>query len=113
MRTGPIVEQGGYDVAFDGGEDYELLLRLAKQHRVDCLSDTLIDYVVDPTGISESRRAKQLRKRLAAQLRHAAIANPAWYAGVARTLVIMITPRRLAWQATLWTWNHGRVSGSA
>ena len=94
IRTRALVEQGGYDVAFDGAEDYELLLRMAKVGRVDCLPETLVDYVTDPRGISEVRRGRQLARRLKAQLRHAAIGNPAWYAGVARTLVIMIMPRR-------------------
>jgi glycosyltransferase involved in cell wall biosynthesis len=113
MRTRAVVEQGSYDVGFCGGEDYELLLRLAKSERVDCLPDTLIDYVVDPKGISERRRAHQLRRRLKAQLRHAVIANPAWYAGVARTLVVMVTPRQLAWRATLHNWNQDKVGGRA
>jgi glycosyltransferase involved in cell wall biosynthesis len=105
-RTRALVDHGGYDVAFDGAEDYELLLRLAKGGRVDCLPETLADYVVDPRGISEARRARQLARRLKAQLRHAAVGVPAWYAGVARTLVIMILPRRLARRATLWAWRR-------
>ena len=110
IRTRALIEAGSYDLAFNGAEDYELLLRLAKTGRVDCLSETLIDDVINPTGITEGQRARQLKTRLRAQLRHGAPANPAWYAGVARTLVVMITPRRLAWRITLWNWNHGRVA---
>jgi GT2 family glycosyltransferase len=106
VRTSALAEQGGYDIAFDGAEDYELLLRMAKAGGVDCLPETLIDYVTDPRGISEARRGRQLARRLKAQLRHAAIGNPAWYAGVTRTLVIMTMPRRLARRATLWAANR-------
>jgi glycosyltransferase involved in cell wall biosynthesis len=105
-RTRALVKCGGYDVAFDGAEDYELLLRLAKSGRVDCLPETLIDYVVDPNGISEARRARQLRRRLKAQLRHADLRDLGWCAGLARTLVIIATPRRLALQASLWSWRR-------
>jgi glycosyltransferase involved in cell wall biosynthesis len=106
VRTRALAETGGYDVAFDGAEDYELLLRLAKSGRIDCLSDTLIDYVVDPRGISETRRARQLRRRLKAQLRHRDARDLRWYAGVLRTLVVIATPRRLALAASLWTWGR-------
>jgi glycosyltransferase involved in cell wall biosynthesis len=106
VRTRALIESGSYRTAFDGAEDYELLLRLSARGAVDCLEETLIDYVVDPKGISESRRARQLRKRLAAQLTHLAPLDPAAYAGVLRTLVVMITPRALAQKATLRTWRR-------
>lgn len=106
VRTRAFVEHGSYDVAFNGGEDYELLLRLAKSGRVDCLPETLIDYVIDPRGISETRRARQLRKRLKAQLRHRDAGDFRWYAGVLRTLIVMATPRRLALRASLWFWRR-------
>jgi hypothetical protein len=73
---------------------------------VDCVPETLIDYVVDPRGISETRRARQLRRRLAAQLTHFAPLQPGSWSGVLRTLILMVTPRRLAQQATLWTWRR-------
>jgi glycosyltransferase involved in cell wall biosynthesis len=106
IRTRALIESGSYRIAFNGAEDYELLLRLAKTKGVDCLPETLVDYVVDPKGISEASRSRQLRKRLAAQLAHLAPFNLAAYAGVLRTLIVMITPRALARQATLWTWGH-------
>jgi GT2 family glycosyltransferase len=107
MRTAPVAASGGYSMAFDGAEDYELLLRLAASGEVDCLPDTLIDYVVDPAGISERRRGRQLRKRLAAQLRHLAPFSPGAWAGVLRTLALILTPRSLALRASLWTWRRG------
>jgi glycosyltransferase involved in cell wall biosynthesis len=106
IRTRVLAERGSYDVAFDGGEDYELLLRLAKSGRIDCLPETLIDYVVDPKGISETRRARQLRRRLKAPLRHRDTSDLRWYAGVLRTLIVIMTPRRLALQASLWFWSR-------
>jgi glycosyltransferase involved in cell wall biosynthesis len=109
VRVRALVDHGGYDIGFDGAEDYELLLRMAKGERVDCLPDTLIDYVNDPRGISEARRGRQLARRLKAQLRHAAPGNPAWYAGVARTVAIMIMPRGLARRATLWANRTSRA----
>jgi glycosyltransferase involved in cell wall biosynthesis len=106
IRTRPLIESGGYLLAFDGAEDYELLLRMAANGRVDCLAETLIDYVVDPMGLSEVGRARQLRKRLAAQIAHLSPLQPACYAGVLRTLAIMVMPRRVAWRATLRAWNR-------
>lgn len=105
IRTRALMACGGYKVAFDGAEDYELLLRLSAKGRIDCVDETLIDYVVDPRGISETRRARQLRKRLAAQLTHLAPLDARAYAGVLRTLVVMMTPRALAQRATLLSWR--------
>jgi hypothetical protein len=109
IRTQALIDAGGYRVSFDGAEDYELLLRMARNGRVDCLSETLIDYVVDPGGISETRRTRQLRRRLAAQVAHLAPLDPAAYAGVLRTLAVMLTPRALARQASIRAWR-GRTS---
>lgn len=105
IRTRALTDCGGYKVAFDGAEDYELLLRLSARTQVDCVPETLIDYVVDPNGISETRRSRQLRKRLAAQLAHLAPLDLAAYAGVLRTLAVMLAPRGLAQRATLWSWR--------
>lgn len=107
IRTRPLVEKGGYSVAFDGAEDYELLLRLSDGGRVDCVPETLVDYIVDLEGISEVRRARQLRKRLAAQIVHLKPLEPACYAGILRTLAIMVTPRRIAQQASQRAWSRG------
>jgi len=112
IRTSALARHGGYKCAFDGAEDYELLLRLAVRGRVDCLSETLVDYVEDPRGITETRRALQLRRRLAAQLAHLAPLSPAAYAGVLRTLVIMALPRRVARMATLRAWSRRRPPGA-
>jgi len=79
---------------------------------VDCLSETLVDYVEDPRGITETRRALQLRRRLAAQLTHLAPLSPAAYAGVLRTVVIMALPRRVARMATLRTWARQAAPGT-
>ena len=105
IRTRALVDCGDYDMAFDGAEDYELLLRMAKRGRLDCVPDTVIDYLADPAGISEVRRFRQLRLRLRAQLRHADMRQPGWWGGVVRTLLIMSMPRGLARQATLLTWG--------
>src|SRR5262249_2304036 len=43
LRTRALHEHGGYRLAFDGAEDYELLLRLAAKGRIDCLGETLVD----------------------------------------------------------------------
>lgn len=110
IRTRPLVQKGSYQVAFDGAEDYELLLRLAPDGRVDCLTETLVDYIVDAQGISEIRRARQLRKRLAAQIVHLQPLELACYAGILRTLVIMVTPRGIAQHASQRAWSR-RATG--
>lgn len=92
MRSASLRREGNYDPDFPLAQDYELLMRMARRGQVDCLPDVLIDYVDDPTGLSASKRARQLRMRRKALLKHAAPAVPGWYLGLARILVTIITP---------------------
>lgn len=94
IRAAAIRRLGNYDATFSVAQDYEMAQRFAARGGVDCLDETLIDYVADPRGISETRSRVQLRMRLKSQLKHAAPTTPAWYLGVARTLVLFGVPRQ-------------------
>lgn len=105
FRSEAIRRCGNYDEGFNGAEDYELLLRLARYGRIDCIPDVVTDYVDNPQGISATRRGLQLRMRLKAQLRHPRPTVPGWYVGVARTLLTIAVPYRLMKRVSTWTWS--------
>jgi len=106
VRTDALVRHGNYDKRFNVAEDYELLLRIARRGKVDCLPDTLIDYVDDPSGISTSRRPGQLRARLRAQFMHVDPLSASWHFGVARTLGLIVTPHGWAKRLSIAHWNR-------
>lgn len=86
LRASAIKHIGNYDLDFAMAQDYELALRMARKGKVDCLAEPLIDYIVDPRGLSIRHRERQLRMRLKAQRRHAELGEPLWYLGIAKTL---------------------------
>ena len=110
MRSIAIRQVGNYDLAYDGAEDYELLLRLAT--RIACIPDVVIDYVDDPRGLSATKRSLQLKRRIKAQLTHRFPLKPAWYAGIVRSAVTMLLPATLMKNLSKLAWRNGSWSGA-
>lgn len=96
IRLSSVREHGGYDEHFCGAEDYELTLRLARRSAISIVEKILIDYEDNPGGISNTKRAKQLRARLRAQLHNKELRSLAFYKGIVRTLITMSLPASLA-----------------
>lgn len=55
---------GGYDVKLSSGEDYDLWLRLGREHKLANLPDYVVKYRVHSGNISISERLKTLRINL-------------------------------------------------
>lgn len=52
MRTAVIRQLGGYDESLNGAEDYDLWLRVSRHYQLANLPETLLQYRVNPQGIS-------------------------------------------------------------
>jgi glycosyltransferase involved in cell wall biosynthesis len=91
FRVETLAEVGSYPTDFPAAEDYAFFWRFLDVGRVANLTDVLIEYEVDPTGISLSRRREQLASRLAVQRKHADGSLRAWY-GRARTRALAAAP---------------------
>ena len=69
MRTEVIRKLGGYDMAFEGLEDYELWCRVAREHQVTTLPEVLFRYRVHPGQVTKNpseeylTRMRKLKKR--------------------------------------------------
>ncbi|MBN9601598.1 MAG: glycosyltransferase [Afipia felis] len=86
---------GLYSQDYPAAEDYDLLCRIGKAYDVANIEECLLDYRLSPGGQSMSRRRRQLYDRLRIQLKYfEAGAWRAW-AGVARTLAILLMPAGL------------------
>jgi glycosyltransferase involved in cell wall biosynthesis len=93
LRTRVIDDVGDYPLGYPAAEDYAFFWTIMEFGRVANLSDVLIDYEVDPDGISRSRRERQLRSRLQVQSDHSDGSVRA-RAGILRTLLLLKAPVR-------------------
>ena len=104
---------GNYDTVFDSVEDYELIFRFSKLGMVACMPDVLIDYVDNPSGISRSKRTKQLQTRLRCQLKYGDSLEASFYGGVLRTLGLLVMPNLFARWLSKWHWNKFGALGKS
>ena len=71
MRRAVICELGGYDLEFEGMEDYELWCRVAREHQVTTLDEVLLRYRIHPQQVTKNPSEKyiaRMRRLKAAQL---------------------------------------------
>jgi glycosyltransferase involved in cell wall biosynthesis len=104
LRVDAMREIGLYDERYHGAEDYELFLRLLRQHRLAVLPQVLTFTRYDLDGLSIRGRRRQQLSRLRCQLRY--FDPSTWYSvfGVARTLAALATPHAL-----VTTWKRARA----
>jgi glycosyltransferase involved in cell wall biosynthesis len=95
MRVSALRDTGVYDKAYQYAEDYELFSRLLARHLAANLPDVLIDYEMNPGGISLSRRRQLLLARLRVQWRYRQPARPACWLGLMQTVLMLGLPNRL------------------
>jgi glycosyltransferase involved in cell wall biosynthesis len=104
FRTAAIILAGGYDESYCGAEDYELFLRLGRQHTLGSLPLVLTTTELDPEGLSVRGRRRQQLRRLRCQLNYFDWLDWWSFLGVARTSLAMLTPHRLVlrWKRFRW-----------
>lgn len=94
MRADVIRRVGPYSLAYPAAEDYEFMRRVCPQIQLANLPDYLLDYRITSTGISVSKRRRQLLDRLRIQL---AFFEPlewrAW-AGALITIALFVMPMK-------------------
>ena len=74
MRTA-IAKKYTYDKNFIDAEDYELWLRIAKDHPIDNIPEYLLHYRMNSSGITNVYRQRQLQSTYAAFRKHVAYAD--------------------------------------
>jgi GT2 family glycosyltransferase len=93
IRASFMREVGGFPKEYAAAEDYALeWLAYAKGYQINCLPEVLYTTVEMTTSISGGQRRVQLRSRLRLQWHYAEWANFDTYAGLARTLLLMVLP---------------------
>jgi GT2 family glycosyltransferase len=95
FRASAVLEVGLYSEGHLACEDYELLRRLGQCGAYGNLPEYLVDCEYGENGISVRKRRNQLVNRLRVQLSHFRPIEWRWWAGVAKTLLLLLAPVRL------------------
>jgi glycosyltransferase involved in cell wall biosynthesis len=90
MRTQVLSAVGLYSTTFRAAEDYELLRRIMTRFDVANVPEYLLDYRLSSGGISLRHRSRQLLDRMRIQARYFAPLNWRAWAGVLRTLALLV-----------------------
>jgi GT2 family glycosyltransferase len=96
IRSSFLREVGGFPTNYAAAEDYALeWLVHTHGYKLNCLPEVLYTTVEMTESISGGQRGTQLKSRLRLQLRYANWLNMHTYAGLARTLLLMVLPVNL------------------
>jgi glycosyltransferase involved in cell wall biosynthesis len=95
LRGEVMAHLGPYSLDYPAAEDYEFLRRAASHVILANVPDFLLDYRVSSGGISVSKRHRQLFDRLKIQLRYLDALEWRCWAGMAKTLLLFLLPRKV------------------
>jgi len=93
IRTEALRLAGLYSQEFPAAEDYEMLRRIAARFELANLPECLLDYSISMSGVSMSRRRRQLFDRLRIQAKYFDPWRLNAWLGMARTLALFAVPR--------------------
>lgn len=94
FRLAALEQAGFYDPRFNGAEEYELFLRLARAHKLANVAEVYLQVETHPRSLS-SHRFRQGIVRLRVQARHFAPRDPHAWLGIARNLLLLFVTRGL------------------
>lgn len=95
MRIDAIKSQGVYDVKYQYAEDYELFQRILKKYKGANIPNVLLDYEMDPNGISLTKRKIVLMRRWEIQLKYFNSKSIFAWLGLLQTFFLRYFPNRL------------------
>ena len=94
MRADVVRRFGSYSLNYPAAEDYELMRRISPHVTLANLPDYLLDYRITGTGISVSKRRRQLFDRLRIQLAFFEVGEWRAWAGVLVTIALFVVPMK-------------------
>lgn len=95
IRTDALRAVGLYSERYRAAEDYELFRRISAKFAIANIPEVLVDICISRDGISLSRRRRQLLERFKIQLKYFEPMQPGAWAGLARTLALLLVPASL------------------
>ncbi|MFP9116889.1 glycosyltransferase [Flavobacterium sp. RNTU_13] len=64
IRASVLSQVGLYPLGYPAAEDYALFFKIVKHYKAENLQQFLVKYEINPSGISATRRKKQVQSRL-------------------------------------------------
>lgn len=95
MRSAVFQKVGVYNPRFRLAQDYEFFYRIVEAAKTCNLPTPYVRYTVNRSSLSQKKRFAQLKNRLIVQLWHFTPLSLKAWEGLARTLILMVTPRSL------------------
>jgi glycosyltransferase involved in cell wall biosynthesis len=95
VRSDALRAGGLYSAEYQAAEDYELLRRMSDRFEFANLPEFLLDYSISKSGVSMSRRRRQLFDRLRIQMRYFDPWRLNAWIGLLRTTLMFVIPRRV------------------
>lgn len=95
IRVSALRAIGIYDEKYPSAEDFELFFRIMKTYKGANFPDVVVSCIVDPNGISLSRRREQLRTRMLILLKYFDPYLPTSYFGLIKNAIILVAPYSL------------------
>jgi len=92
IRVSALKHIGGYRTNYPAAEDYELFMRLTKHFPVANLVDIVINYEVNPSGISIQKRRRQVLSRMKVMIKYFDPRLKESYLGILKNLFLLIVP---------------------
>lgn len=96
FRADVLRDVGVYSVKYKATEDYELLRRINARYSIANIPECLLHYRISTQGQSHRLRKRQQLERVLIQLKYFELLEWRAWAGVARSVVALIIPSRLA-----------------
>lgn len=94
LRVDAVLAVGNYRVQYPAAEDLDLFLRLMERYECANLPELGLYYELNEGGISATKRRRQIVSTLRLQLRYLNVLNWRDWAGVAKSLLHLVTPYR-------------------
>ena len=98
IRADALRRAGNYRDAYPAAEDLDLFLRIMRHYECANLPEIGLIYEINPSGISATRRRKQVRSTLRLQCAYFEVGNLYYWIGLGKNLLHLVMPYGLLYR---------------
>jgi glycosyltransferase involved in cell wall biosynthesis len=98
IRADALRKAGNYRDAYPAAEDLDLFLRIMRHYECANLPEIGLVYEINPTGISATRRRRQVQSTLRLQCAYLEVGNPYFWLGLGKNMLHLVMPYGLLYR---------------